>query len=117
MVPWYKAAVNLIGPWTLLVHGQEIEFYVLTCINPVSSLVEITQIKNKSAAYVGMIFENTWLAQYPKPDQCVHDNGGEFIGANFISILTINGVKDVLTTVKTHVLMQSVKGCTKLLAM
>jgi hypothetical protein len=30
----------------------------------------------------------------------VHDNGGEFIGANFIRILTVNGVKDVPTTIK-----------------
>jgi hypothetical protein len=30
----------------------------------------------------------------------VHDNGGEFIGADFIRILTVNGVKDVPTTIK-----------------
>jgi hypothetical protein len=24
LVPWYEVAANLIGPWTLLVHGQEI---------------------------------------------------------------------------------------------
>jgi transposase InsO family protein len=30
----------------------------------------------------------------------VHDNGGEFIGANFIQILRVNGVKDVLTTIQ-----------------
>jgi hypothetical protein len=43
LVPWYEVAVNdLIGPWTILVHGQEIEFYALTYIDPVSNLVEIT---------------------------------------------------------------------------
>jgi hypothetical protein len=44
LVPWYKVTVDLIGPWTLLVHDQEIEeFNALTsCINLVSNLVEIT---------------------------------------------------------------------------
>jgi hypothetical protein len=47
-----------------------------------------------------MMFENTWLARYPKPERCVHDNGGEFIGADFQRILEINGVHDVPTTIK-----------------
>jgi hypothetical protein len=72
----------------------------LTCIDPVSNLVEITRIQNKSAAHVGMIFENNWLARYPKPERCVHDNGGEFIGAEFQRILSLNGVHDVPTTIK-----------------
>jgi putative transposase len=100
LVPWYEVAVDLIGPWTLKVHGQEIEFNALTCIDPVSNLVELVRIENKSAAHVGMLFENTWVARYPKPERCVHDNGGEFIGADFIRILAVCGIKDVPTTVK-----------------
>jgi hypothetical protein len=73
LVPWYEVAVDLIGPWTLLVHGQEIEFNALTCIDPVSNLVEVQRIENKSATHVGMIFENLWLSRYPKPECCVHD--------------------------------------------
>jgi hypothetical protein len=83
LVPWYEVAVDLIGPWSLLVHGQEIIFNALTCINPVSNLVELVRIENKSAAHLGMLLENTWLARYPKPSQCLHDNGGKFIGTNF----------------------------------
>jgi hypothetical protein len=40
------------------------------------------------------------MARYPKPDRCVHDNRGKFIGADFQRVLAINGVKDVLTMVK-----------------
>jgi hypothetical protein len=104
MVPWHEVAADLIGPWTMLVHGQEMEFGALTCIDPVSDLVEITKIENRSATHVGMIFENTWLARYPKPDRCVHDNGDEFIGANFLQILAINGAKDIPTTIKNPTL-------------
>jgi hypothetical protein len=47
-----------------------------------------------------MMFENTWLARYLKPEQCIHDNGGKFIGVNFIHILTVCGVMDVPTMLK-----------------
>ena len=47
-----------------------------------------------------MLFENNWLAQYPCPSCCIHDNGGEFTGAAFSHMLRINGIKDVTTTVK-----------------
>jgi transposase InsO family protein len=100
LVPWYEVAVDLIGPWTISVHGVDIEFNALTCIDPVSNIVELVRIENKSAAHVGMLFENHWMARYPKPDRCVHDNGGEFIGADFQRVLAVNGVKDVPTTVK-----------------
>jgi hypothetical protein len=63
--------------------GQEIEFNALTCIDPVTNLVELCQIDNKNADYVGMHFENEWLAQYPRPLYCIHDNGGKFIGQGF----------------------------------
>jgi hypothetical protein len=84
MVPWCEVVVSIMGLWTMLVHGQEMEFSALTCIDPVSNLVEIARLENRSAAHVGMIFKNTWLARYPKPDCCMYDNGGEFIGTNFL---------------------------------
>ncbi len=100
LVPWYEVAVDLIGPWTMLVHGQEIEFSALTCIDTVSNLVELVRIENKTAAHIGMLFENTWVSRYPKPERCVHDNGNEFLGADFQRILVVNGIADVPTTVK-----------------
>ena len=47
-----------------------------------------------------MLFENNWLARYPRPSRCIHDNGGEFTGAAFLHMLHVNGIKDVTTTVK-----------------
>ena len=32
LVPWYEVAVDLIGPWTMLVHGQEITFLALRLV-------------------------------------------------------------------------------------
>jgi hypothetical protein len=80
--------------------GKELEFSALNCIDPVSNLVEISQIQNKTVTHVGMIFKNNWLAHYPKPEQCVHDNGSNIIDTDFQQILELNGVHNVPTTVK-----------------
>ena len=50
--------------------------------------------------HVRMHFENTWLAHYPKPLCCFHDQGTEFTGNSFQSMLAVNGIKAVPTTVK-----------------
>ena len=39
-----------------------------------------------------MKFENDWLARYPRPERCIHDNGGEFTGIPFIHMLVLNGI-------------------------
>ena len=46
-----------------------------------------------------MLFENTWVLWYPKPERCVHDNGNKFLGADFQHILVVNGIANVPTTV------------------
>jgi hypothetical protein len=40
------------------------------------------------------------LAWYLKPERCIQDNGGKFIGADFQQILVVNGVKVVPMTMK-----------------
>eukprot|EP00957_Ditylum_brightwellii_P128215 9778855-Ditylum_brightwellii.AAC.2 len=64
-VPWSEVAVNLIGPWRIIIGNKEVEFYVLTCIDPVTNLVEMICIKNKTAEYVAQQFKNVWLLHYP----------------------------------------------------
>ena len=61
--PWDEVAVDLIGPWTITVHGRDLEFLALTCIDPVTTLSEILRIDNKSSAHVAMKFDNEWLAE------------------------------------------------------
>jgi hypothetical protein len=36
--PWHEVCVDLIGPWTVQVHGRVYEFDALTSINPVTNL-------------------------------------------------------------------------------
>ncbi len=101
MAPWYEIHIDLIGPWKITVQGIDLSFSALTIIDPLTNLVEIARIANKSAQHVGMQLENTWFSRYPRPMRCVHDQGGEFIGRDFTTIVEENnGVKLVPTTVK-----------------
>ena len=93
-------AVNLIGPWKIQVNGRTFVFSALTCIDPVSNLVEIIRINNKSADHILDQFSNVWLSRYPSPNRCIHDKGGEFIGHKFQDLLAANAIKPVPTTVK-----------------
>ena len=100
LIPWFAVAVDLIGPWTLNVRGVDIEFSALTCIDPVTNLVELVRIDNKTSAHIAQQFENVWLARYPKPFKCIHDKGGEFVGQEFQLKLQQHGVLDASATSK-----------------
>jgi hypothetical protein len=94
LAPWEEDQVDCIGPWTIEFQGRELTIDALTCIDPVSNLVELLHVENKTAAHVAMKFENNWLARYPRPVRCIHDNGPEFIGYAFKQMLHVNGIQD-----------------------
>jgi hypothetical protein len=78
--PWQETHVDLIGPWRVAVNGIDVEFLALTVVDPVTNLVELIRIDNKTSDQVAQKFANTWLSRYSWPQACVHDNGGEFLG-------------------------------------
>jgi len=98
MMPWSEVMVDLIGPWKIQINDEAIYFNALTCIDPVTNLVEIIRIENKTAEHVARKFEECWLNRYPRPNKCIHDNGGEFIGWEFQNKLTQCGIEDKPTT-------------------
>ena len=102
LAPWTECAVDLIGPWKIKIRGIEVVFKALTAIHSVTNiLLEIIQINDKSSAHVAQQFSNCWLSRYPWPTRVVHDNGGEFIGWEFQSLLRQLGIQGVpSTTVK-----------------
>lgn len=53
--------VDLIGPWKVKINEQEIFFNALTCIDPVTNLVEMIRIDNKTSRHVSQQFENYTL--------------------------------------------------------
>jgi hypothetical protein len=60
--------------------------------------VELVRIDNKESEHVASKFAQCWLARYPWPERCVHDNGGEFTGYEFQRLLEKTHIKDVPTT-------------------
>lgn len=83
LMPFEEVHVDLVGPWRVEVNDNSYEIMALTCIEPVTNLVELIQIQNKTSRHVAQQFENCWLSRYPWPQKCIHDNGGEFIGWEF----------------------------------
>ena len=79
LLPWDAVAIDLIGPWKAKLQGNDIEFNALTRIDPVTNLVEMIQLENKTSSHVAQQFANVWLSCYPRPNRCIHDNGGVFI--------------------------------------
>jgi hypothetical protein len=63
--PWDEVSVDLIGPWTIKVHGIEVQFLALTAAEMVTILAEIISIDHKTSAHVAMKSKNEWLSRSP----------------------------------------------------
>jgi len=100
LLPWSEVAVDLIGPWTLEVATQTVQFSALTIIDLVTNLVELVRLDNKTSEHVALQFVNTWLARYPRPTSCVYDRGGEFTGWAFQAMLDRHNIHRRPTTAK-----------------
>ena len=98
LLPFEEVHIDLIGPWKVTVSGREIEVLALTCIEPVTNLVELIRINNKTAEHVAQQFENCWLSRYPWPTKAIHDNGGEFTGYPFQKLLEQANIKSTPTS-------------------
>lgn len=102
MMPWQEVHVDLIRPWIVKVDNvdHEIKFQALTCVDPVTNIVEMVRIDNKTAEHIAQQFQNLWLCRYPRPLWCIHDNGGEFIGWEFQRLLYKAKIEDAPITSK-----------------
>ena len=100
LLPWQDVAVDLIGPWKVSIGHKELKFTALTIVDMVTNLVEVVRIDNKTAAHVAMHFENTWLSRYPRPQNVIHDQGGEFTGYDFQHRLEVHDINSRPITAK-----------------
>lgn len=82
-------------------YGQQpLTFHALTIIDMVTNLVELVRLDNKTSTHVAQQFERTWLARYPRPLNCIHDQGTEFVGYPFQQMLHQHGIQSRSTTAK-----------------
>ena len=92
--PWKTVCVDCVGPYTIINNNKSYQLMAMTMIDPVTSWFEIVQIpvievrnpktKEKelkidiTSARISQLFNNTWLCRYPRPVECIYDNGSEF---------------------------------------
>lgn len=98
--PWEEVQVDLIGPWIFKFSKWQVTINAITVIDPFIGVCEIARLKNKTCAHVATKFYQIWLARYPRPLRCIHDNGEEFVRQEFQDTLKHYGIQDVPTTVK-----------------
>ena len=82
-----------------------------------TNLVDIVRIEQKTSHHIKQKFAQSWMAQYPWPKRCVHDNGGEFIGWEFQEFLAKLEYKTYQPPVIIPQLILCVNVCTKTLVM
>ena len=59
IAPWSEVHVDCIGPWTVTVNNVKLRFEALTCIDPVTNLVEISRFQGpKTSDTARALFEN-----------------------------------------------------------
>jgi transposase InsO family protein len=99
-VPFEEVTVNLVGPWSINIEGNTLEIQALTIIDIATTLSEAVCIEDKSSQHISNLFENNWLARYPRLVRVIFDQGGEFVGRPFQSMLIHNGIRPAATTTK-----------------
>ncbi|KAG7353949.1 integrase core domain containing protein [Nitzschia inconspicua] len=93
LLPWQEIHCDSIGPWKIDFRARNIEFKAMTIIDPATNLIEIQPLLNGTAMEAADVVEDTWIARYPRPVQCIMDNGPEF-GQEFRDCLEKNlGIK------------------------
>ena len=99
--PWEEVQIDLVGPWTFKIPPKwSVSVLALTCIDPFTGLCDACRLDNKTSSHVASKFYTLWLARYPRPLRCIHDNGKEFVAPPFQHLLQHMGIANVTTTVK-----------------
>jgi hypothetical protein len=98
--PWQTLCVDLIGLYTVCKKNGTHSLHAMTMFDPATFWFEVVEIPYKRAVTCANLVENTWLCCYPRPLQCIFDNGSEFLGAEFANTLDSYGIKHFSTTIK-----------------
>jgi hypothetical protein len=60
-IPFEECNVDLIGPWTVQVHGRPYKCEELPVIDTVTNLVELVRIERKDSDHITQKFAQCWL--------------------------------------------------------
>ena len=62
-------------------------------LDPATSWFEIVNVPNGTMKEASEQFDRAWLCRYPRPEMCIYDRGGSFIGWEFQELLRSYGIK------------------------
>ena len=103
--PWEKIMVDCAGSWKVRVKlstGEEVNFTFHMCsmIDSGTGWVEFGAITSASGKNVSQAVEKYWLFSKPRPAECGHDNGPEFMYQELQELLSQYNIKSKPTTIK-----------------
>ena len=83
-------------------HWQEVAVFhgSYETIDTVTNYPEIVRLNNMTSLHIAQQFENLWLSRYPHPVRCIYDQGPEFMGHDFQSMLNDYAIIHQPCTVK-----------------
>jgi hypothetical protein len=93
-----EIAVDIIGPWTVIIQDKELEFFALTIVDQVTTLSEFIRIDCKDSNHAAWKLEQAWLCRYPRLSSIIQDQGTE-VKANFAAALERIELHGITTTV------------------
>jgi hypothetical protein len=123
VIPWKTIHVDLLGPYSRTIKQKQpdgklksirVQLTLITFIDPATGWFEMAQVPtfetegiegmtkaqiDKTSARISLLFKNTWLDRYPRPQEVVFDNGSEF-KKNFVPLLKDFEIKPKITSIK-----------------
>jgi transposase InsO family protein len=104
--PWEQVQVDCCGPWTIRYRNNitgrisTFEIQLLSMADVCTNWSEFARIHSANSIATAKSFDKYWLCRYPRPKECRHDNGNEFMGMEFQEMLASYGITSKPTTVK-----------------
>jgi hypothetical protein len=128
LIPWDSVHIDLKGPYHitalqnkpgLKTELTDFRLLLMTMVDPATGWFEVAQVPiydliwkdessidtrdkealDKSSARISQLFNQVWLARYPRPNKVIFDNGSEF-KKNFVPLLKDFSIKPTVTSVK-----------------
>jgi hypothetical protein len=104
--PWEKIQVDCAGPWTIRYNNaitgkvSTFQIFLMSMVDLGINWCEFARIPSANSISTAKALDKNWLCRYPRPKECGHDNGNEFLGREFQELLDSYGIISKPTTVK-----------------
>ena len=93
--PFQKIAIDLVGPVNF--QSYDGNQYILTCMDMLTSWVEVFPLKSKDTKLVGRLIIDHIICHFGCPEELISDNGGEFCSKVIDEICSELSIKRIKT--------------------